>query len=210
MEAEARGRLNAIWLYWEIFWKSRKVGLVANLMNSLNVISSISGNWRKKIEEIRKVSRKPGNPFRNPSCTWHYTRRISKQIWQGTRTSIGAGQHRHTSDANSWITSLKKRSTQLVPYGTSAFTANCPRSWPRISATRLWRSDSNYCRSGRVGGAAASTAPSVSLRPAMCAASKRSHDAEEQSFQLFSVFSLWKLRNVLVGDYSELDIIRSN
>ena len=97
------------------------------------------------------------------------------------RTSIGAGQHRHTSDANSLITSLKKRSTQLVPYGTSAFTANCPRSWPRISATRLWRSDSNYCRSGRVGGAAASTAPSVSLFPAMCASSKRFHDAEEQS-----------------------------
>ena len=124
---------------------------------------------RHPVDELGRCSRYSCGNIR---CWW-------------TRTFIGAGQNRHTSDVNSLITSLKKRSTQLVPYGTSAFTANCPRSWPRISATRLWRSDSNYCRSGRVGGAAASTAPSVSLRPAMCAASKRFHDAEEQSSRSF-------------------------
>ena len=139
---------------------------------------------------------------------------FSVNFWPSADAAVillsGCSVHTLSVAANSWITSLKERSTQLVPYGTSAVTANCPRSWPLISATRLWRSDSNYCRRGRVSSAAASTAPSVSLCPAMCAASKRFQDEEEQSCHSFSVFLQWKLRNVLVGDYSELDIIRSN
>ena len=45
--------------------------------------------------------------------------------WQGIWNSIGVGQHQPSCDANSWIAGKRKRSTQLVPCGSSATAANC-------------------------------------------------------------------------------------